>query len=100
MKKQIFNQYLEAICELFSVTKEDIMSKTKRADVSEARQLLYYLCYIRPMKFSEIQKYMIEEGYDPRHTPIIRGVKSVEAKVESDRDYKSIVERIHNSVFI
>lgn len=76
------------------------MSKTKRADVSEARQLLYYLCYIRPMKFSEIQKYMIEEGYDPRHTPIIRGVKSVEAKVESDRDYKSIVERIHNSVFI
>lgn len=100
MKKQIFNQYLEAICNLFSLCKEDIMSNSKRADISEARQLLYYLCHIRPMKFSEIQKYMTEEGYDPKHTPIIRGAKSVAKKVETDIDYKTIVERIQNSIFI
>jgi chromosomal replication initiation ATPase DnaA len=100
MKKQIFIKYLELICELFGVGKDDFFSNTKKREVTEARQLLYYLCHIRPMRINEIQRYMTEAGYDPKHPPIINGIKAATLKVESDKDYQDMVRRIQNSVFI
>jgi chromosomal replication initiation ATPase DnaA len=100
MKKEIFNQYLTAVVHLFSINKDDIFTNTKRKDVATARQLLYYLCYIRPMSVTEIQKYMTENGYNPQHPPIVNGIKSVKKRIENDGDYESIISRIQNSVFI
>jgi chromosomal replication initiation ATPase DnaA len=100
MKKQIFIKYLDLIVELFGIDKSEIFINTKRREVTEARQLLYYLCYVRPMRINEIQKYMAELGYDPKHPPIVNGIKTATLKIESDKDYQDMVRRIQNSVFI
>jgi len=100
MKKDIFLQYLDAIVKLYKIEKSDIVSNKKAKDVVEARQMLYYLCRNRQMKIVKIQKFMTEEGYDPKHCPIIRGIKRIEMKVSADPDYQTITTRINNKVFI
>jgi chromosomal replication initiation ATPase DnaA len=100
MKKEIFKQYLNAIVKMYGIERSELLSNSKKRTVADARLLLYYLCHIRPMRYSEIQAYMKEEGYDPQHTPIIQGVKRIAKKIESDVDYQVVVDRIKNKVFI
>ena len=61
MKREIFNQYLERVIEQFRMSKENLLSKTKKREIVDARYLLYYLCYRRPMTISYIQKFMNEK---------------------------------------
>lgn len=100
MKKKIFDDYLNALCKLFRIDKSEILSGSKKRDACDARHLLYYLCRIRPMTISSIQAFMTESGYDPQHTPIIRGIKKIEKKLKEDSDYQVIIDRIKNSIFI
>jgi chromosomal replication initiation ATPase DnaA len=100
MKSDIFYQYVDKITDLFRITREDLFSKTKRRDIADARNLLYYLCKSRPMTLVYIQRYMSENGYDIKHSSIIYGIKTVVSKVEDDDDYMRIVKEIEKSVFI
>lgn len=100
MKKEIFLQYMDAISNQWNIEKDFIVSGSKRKDHVEARQMLYYLCSERGMRLSEIQRYMADQGYDPKHCPIHRGIKKIKQKMEEDRDYKTIASRISNSIFI
>ena len=49
MKTEIFNSYVDKVSSLFNVDTDMIFTKTKRRDIVDARHLLYYLCYVRPM---------------------------------------------------
>jgi chromosomal replication initiation ATPase DnaA len=100
MKVDIFNQYVERITELFGVSKEKLFSKTKERELVDARYLLYYLCFKRPMSLSYIQKYMAENGYEIKHSTIIYGISTVEKRVKEDSDYMQIVKDIQKAVFI
>ena len=100
MKVDIFNQYVERITELFGVSKEKLFSKTKERELVDARYLLYYLCFKRPMGLSYIQKYMAENGYEIKHSTIIYGISTVEKRVKEDSDYMQIVKDIQKAVFI
>jgi chromosomal replication initiator protein len=100
MKQDVFNQYVERVAELFSISKEDVFSKSKRRDYVDARHLLYYLCSKRPMQITYIQKYMNDAGYKIQHSSIIHGINSVEQKMLDDRDYVSIVKDVERAVFI
>ena len=50
MKEQIFDGYAVQIAELFNLKVEDLFVKSKKRDVVDARQLLYYACSKRPMR--------------------------------------------------
>lgn len=100
MKSDIFNQYVEKITKRFGITKEELFSKSKRPDCAEARHMLYYLCYTRPMRVTYIQAYMSENGYKTSHSVIIYGISSASDKMEIDRDYKLIVKSIEQCVTI
>lgn len=100
MKQEIFNQYVDRIVDLFGITKDEVFSKNKRRDVVDARHLLYYLCYRRPMTFGYIQKFMEANGYEIKHSSIIHGVSSVSDKVKDDADYAHVVKEIEKAVFI
>jgi chromosomal replication initiation ATPase DnaA len=100
MKQDVFNQYVDRVSDLFSVSREELFSKSKRRELSDARHLLYYLCAKRPIQISYIQKYMKECGYQIQHSSIIHGIKSIEEKVDKDKDYLSIVKDINKAVFI
>ena len=101
MKKKIFLDYLDAVCSVYGITKEDVLSNNKKKELSEARQCLYYLCRMRPMRIADIQKYISDVSeYVPSHVPILRGVNRVKQLLEEDRDVAVILERIKNKVFI
>ena len=96
MKKNIFEQYVKAINSLFSITEEELFTKSKRKDLTDARFLLYYLCYNRPMKIRYIQDYMANKGYDISHSSVIHGINQVSEKVENDSDYHNLVNTLNN----
>jgi len=101
MKKKIFLDYLDAVCSVYGVAKEDVLSNNKKKEFTEARQCLYYLCRMRPMRITDIQKYIGEVSeYVPNHVPIIRGVNRIKQLLEEDRDVAVILDRIKNKVFI
>lgn len=95
MKEDIFNQYTYKVLDLFSLTKRELFSKTKRRDVVDARHLLFYLCYNRPMTIRYIQNFMANNGYEIGHSTIIYGIEQVGEKVKSDPDYQSIMENLY-----
>lgn len=100
MKVDIFNQYVERVCDLFGISRESLFSKTKQRQLVDARYLLYYLCFKRPMTISYIQKYMLDNNYDTQHTTIIYGISTVEKRIKQDADYMQVVKDIQKAVFI
>lgn len=100
MKSDIFSQYVDRIIHLFNISREELFSKSKRRDIVDARHLLYYLCYKRPMTLSYIQKFMRESGYPTQHSSVIHGINIVASRVKEDGDYLQVVKDIDKAVFI
>ena len=98
MKKQIFNQYAQKIADLFGVDKQELFVKSKKRDLVDARHLLYYLCFHRPMRLISIQNFMEENGYHISHPSVIHGVSIVSQRISEDADYTSIIKSIEKSV--
>ena len=93
MKTEIFNSYVDKVSSLFNVDTDMIFTKTKRSDIVDARHLLYYLCYVRPMNLVYIQEYMSSNGYHIAHSSIHHGIKMVRKKISSkDKDYISNIK--------
>ena len=93
-KEEACDVYAKRVAKLFSVKEKDIFKKKKTQDITDARQLLYYLCSKRPMRTVAIQRYMKVKGYEIGHSTIRWGIASVKRKVEYDRDYQSVIERL------
>tara|TARA_R110000796_G_scaffold78440_2_gene174890 strand:- start:193 stop:492 length:300 start_codon:yes stop_codon:yes gene_type:complete len=98
MKREIFNQYKIEVVRIFRLKDGEILTKTKRRDIVDARNMLYYLCATRPMRIRDIQEYMKEDGYDTGHSSIIQGIKCMYERIEGDKDYLSIVKKIEGCV--
>lgn len=94
MKEQVFEHYVNQVIEIYGVTRSALFSKDKNAIIVEARQVLYYLCYHRPMRIAYIQMYMAQNGYVIGHSTIIYNIKQMEEKVASDPDYASMIKKI------
>ena len=100
MKIEVFDQFVDHIIDLYKINRSELFTKCKIRTFSEARYLLYYLCYTRPMSLVQIKYFMSENGYDIDHSPIISGIKVVANRVKFDKDYIDIVKEIQNKVVI
>lgn len=96
--KELFDQYVNKVCEVYYIKPEELFRKTKRRDVSEARHLLYYLCYQRGIRPTTIQRLMDGRGYVCDHRPICYGISSVAKRVVNDGDLRYISDVIHQKV--
>ena len=94
MKREIFEAYVDAICQRFKITRKEFFTKNKQRDLVEARYMLFYLCKKRPMRICNIEEYMGEHKYSITHPNIIRGIRSMAHKIESDQDYANILHEI------
>jgi chromosomal replication initiation ATPase DnaA len=97
MKREIFNQYVDKLCELFGITRDDLISTSKRGDLSDARHMLYYLCSKRQISVSNILKYLLEMGLKTSHSTISYGIQSVEDKCKIDNDYVQVITKIEKT---
>lgn len=100
MKEDVFNQYVERVCDLFKIDRETLFSKSKKRYIVDARQLLYYLCYNRQIQFVIIKKFMSDNGCSILHNSIVNGVNNVKVKIVEDKDYQTIIKDIDKAVFI
>ena len=96
MKHQIFNIYVQKVCDIFSIEEELLFEKIKRQDVVDARHLLYYLCSQRFMKGVYIMKYMAEKGYVIGNSSVQYGINAVKKRAKKDADYKTFIKEINN----
>ena len=94
MKQEIFDSYAQKIAEVFNLKVEDLFVKSKKRDVVDARQLLYYACSKRPMRVVYIQEFMKRNGYDIGHTSILHGICVAAERAKSDKDYKKVVKSL------
>lgn len=98
MKKSIFDQYVNRVCKTYEIDKKLLFSRSLKRNVTDARQLLYYLCYNRPMKKAEIIRYMSSEGLSVTTTTITHGVDKVSNKMQQDSDYEYVINDINSCV--
>jgi chromosomal replication initiation ATPase DnaA len=92
MKKNVFNEYVNKVVDLFDLKRNYLFIKSKRKDIVDARHLLYYLCYNRNMQIRYIQEYMADNGYEIGHSSIIYGISQVRHKIDEDVDYQTICD--------
>jgi chromosomal replication initiation ATPase DnaA len=96
MKKHIFDAYAEAVAKQFHLTLDQMFTKTKRREIVDARQMLYYLCMERPIRISYIQRFMEENGHTLSHSTIIHGYKQAKDLIGKDKDFKEIVSKLQD----
>lgn len=94
MKRKVYEQIFDEISSHFGLTKGDILTVTKKREVVDARQAIYYVCNKRGIKISHIQSYLKQDGYDVTHSTIIHGMGVVERTIENDEEYKRIINKI------
>jgi|TARA_R110000796_G_scaffold173635_1_gene290614 chromosomal replication initiation ATPase DnaA len=96
MKEEIFNTYVTKVAEIFKIEEEEVFGGSKKRKFSDARQLLYYLCSVRPIRIVHIKGFMNERGLSVSHQSILHGVKSVKKKLSTDRDYKLTIKKLED----
>ena len=94
MKREIFNKYVKSIANRFGITEEELFSKTKKRELVDARQMLYYLCTDRAMSIGYIQTYLKERGYAVSHSTIIHGTNRAKDLVNGDTDLSTMITNI------
>jgi chromosomal replication initiation ATPase DnaA len=98
MKSEIFNKYVDKVCSLFGVSKDDFFKKKKSRELADSRFLVYYLCSQRNIDIVYIQKFMNENGYKTPHSTIVHGISVASGRADSDPDYAEAVSYISRSV--
>lgn len=100
MKADIFTQVVSMVADRYKIKEELIFEKTKEQISVDARHMIYYICYNRPMLLKHIVEYMEERGYKTSHTVVLYGVSRAAKKIKNDVDFKHAVETINKSISI
>jgi|TARA_R110000822_G_scaffold164351_1_gene304691 chromosomal replication initiator protein len=98
MKKQIFDDYATAVAKTFHLTLDEMFTSSRRGDIVDARQMLYYLCMERPIRISYIQRFLESYDFKVTHSTIIHGYNKAKELVESDDDVNEMVNGILKEV--
>tara|TARA_R110000751_G_scaffold16235_2_gene51605 strand:- start:648 stop:941 length:294 start_codon:yes stop_codon:yes gene_type:complete len=96
MKKEIFDTYANLVADKFYISIQDMFSKSRVHPRPEARQMLYYLAFQRPIKISSIRRFMHENGLPVQHNTVMKGYEKAKKLVEEDKDYQKFVKKISN----
>ena len=78
MKRKQFNIYVRKILKEVGISRELLFTKTKDREVVNARQVLYWACFVHgKFRAGEIVRIMKENGYDIGHSTIIHGINKI-----------------------
>lgn len=94
MKKDVFEMYVEKVTHHFDITREQLFTKDKSRQLSDARHVLYYLCHQRPMTSTYIKHYMGQNGYNIDLPSIGHGIKRVNENLGQDPDYTTLINQL------
>jgi len=96
MKKEIFDDYATAVAKRFHLTLDEMFTSSRRQDLVDARQMLYYLCMERPIRISYIQRFLETYNFKVTHSTIIHGYNKAKELIDRDSDFKNLINGILN----
>jgi chromosomal replication initiation ATPase DnaA len=94
MKKDIFDDYVNRVTDRFGIIREQLFTKDKSRQLSDARHVLYYLCRERQITSTYTKYYMGEYGYKIDLPSIGHGVRKVEQHINNDPDYITLINEL------
>jgi len=81
----------EVIIRYFSLKEQDLMSKSRKKDISIARQMAMYFC----QEYTDLSLKNIGKIFGNRdHTTVIHAVRTVKSKINSELGYKETINQI------
>jgi len=98
MKQDIFNQYVKQVALLYRISEADMFTKSREQEVVDARQMLFYLCFKRPIPMYSIKTYLAERGLPLQQSAIMNGVAKLEKHLKNDPDYSYAIGNIEKAV--
>lgn len=95
-KKSItIEMIMDAVCSYFSVSQEDVMSKTRKANIVLVRQVAMYLAAkTTKMSTSKIGLYIGGRN----HATVLHSIKQVQNRLLTDKNFQQQVEEIEQSL--
>ena len=94
MNRLLFEHYARKVADAQGITPQELYIKCKSRWLVDGRYMLYYLCYMRPMQITYIQRNMAENGYEVSHSTIIHGIKQAKKKMEKDKDWGKVIKKL------
>ncbi len=84
MKKGIFNIYVKYVCSGLDVKKSDLFKKDTTRKISNARWILWVMCYQRPMSIMQIVDLMSDNGYVTSRQNVENGINKLTEQQDPD----------------
>lgn len=91
MKKEIFEKYVDFVCKIYLIERDELFSMSASRMAKDARQLFCYLCYVRPCRFKFLKDYLWENGCKIHPPAIFNGIRKAELRIDEDADLKRVV---------
>ena len=87
--------YVKLICDGLDLSENELFSSSRKRELAKARQMLYNLCYQRPMTINQIVSLMDNKGYSTTYENVRQGVHIVQNTIdfEKDRDVTSLISK-------
>lgn len=92
MKRKRFNLYVDIILKEFGVSRETLFTKNKEREIVDARQMLYWACYVSGFTIAIIIRMMEENDYYIQYPSVRQGIDRMSKN--KDKDYAKLKERI------
>ena len=95
-KKEVTpNLIMDVVCDHFSITKEQIVSKNRSNDIAKPRQIIMYLC-------KNMTGYSLDAigsllgGRD--HTTVLHGVQTISKEYNNNENIRNTIDTIRNKI--
>jgi len=89
------NSIIATVSELTSISTTDIVGKSRKANIIEARQLSMWAC--RWFTESSLQKIAFAHGKD-NHATVIWACTQVDSRASVDKKFKQLTQELRNLI--
>ena len=96
LRLSFFDDVVDVVAESFTITREQLFSKSKKPIVVDARRSVMFICYINSMPISYIKNLMASNGFDPKSDTIKRSLAYMEARMAKDNYFHEMVYELYN----
>lgn len=90
--KARINATVDLICETFGVTKLDLISRSRKQELSEARNIIYYVLH----KVYKLTACEVARMFHRNHATILNGANRIEGFMEVDKNYRKQISKLLN----
>jgi len=93
VKREVFDYYLRLVAYEYDMYVDHMMRSTDD-DAAEARRMLSYLCFKRPMSLKIIEQLLRDYGYTKADVTVWYMVERFKTDLKHDKDLEQVVKRI------